>query len=330
MRYIREDGANSLIGQYRIMAPASLATPDWVDFPGNAGWVSSGGLDLNPAGQTRRDAEGSRIGLLAAGNFPGSTGTNQYNGDPAEMVVDYFRVSLDQYVCEDTAPTTTATLSPASPGAGGTYNGPVGVSLSATDTGDPGPSGVELTEYRVDGGEWQPYSEPFTVSALGAHTVEYRSTDNAANVETDKSVAFTIAEGSGPGPTPPGGGTPPAPTTPTADIDPPSKKQAKLANLLGKGIQVGGSCSGVGTGTVTLSVSKKVAGKLGLGKATLAKAQVSCGSNGTFLTTLKAKGKAKRALADYSGKLKATLELTMSAASGQVVDVTKVVLKGGR
>jgi PKD repeat protein len=54
------------------------------------------------------------------------------------------------------APQTTATLDPGDPGAGGTYAGPVDVTLAAQDA----VSGVAKTEYRVDGGEWQPYGPP--------------------------------------------------------------------------------------------------------------------------------------------------------------------------
>ena len=44
------------------------------------GWTYSGGLQLNPAGGARRDAAGSRIGIITAGNFPGATGTFPVRG----------------------------------------------------------------------------------------------------------------------------------------------------------------------------------------------------------------------------------------------------------
>jgi PKD repeat protein len=217
---------------------------------------------------------------------------------------------------DDTAPVTTHALDPAQPGAGGTYNGPVDVTLSATDPGEGGPepvthdvdasgfswnpsafdattgdtvrwnfpeggfphdvwvikpgeapdseghqiapttqpggpsasttvdqagdwtyvchlhssvqdghwtgmvgtahvaagggggegSGVDFTEYRVNTGgatgDWvrsentgddDPFETSFTVDDEGSHVVEYRSTDNAGNVEAIKSVAFSIA-----------------------------------------------------------------------------------------------------------------------------------------
>jgi hypothetical protein len=67
----------------------------------------------------------------------------------------------------------------------------VEVALSADD-GDG--AGVDYTEYSLDGGEWTTYEDPFTVSSLGGHEVEYRSADLAGNVEETRSVAFTILE----------------------------------------------------------------------------------------------------------------------------------------
>jgi hypothetical protein len=59
---------------------------------------------------------------------------------------------------DEVAPSTTARLSPADPGPGGTYDGPVTVALDATDD-----AAVERTEYRVDGGGWQAYENPTEV-----------------------------------------------------------------------------------------------------------------------------------------------------------------------
>lgn len=104
----------------------------------------------------------------------------------------------------DVPPVTSAALDPAEPGAGGTYDGPVGVKLSAA-------GGAAFTEYRVNtngvAGAWvraqnaggdDPFETAFTVSADGDHVVEYRSTDAAGNEEAVRSVAFAIeTEGSG-------------------------------------------------------------------------------------------------------------------------------------
>src|SRR5688572_22962261 len=110
MRYTRASGSNTVVPQYRVMAPANLANADWVNFPGAANF-----LDLNPTagGGVRRDSAGSRIGIIAAGNFPGTAGTHAYGGTPGTVKVDYVRVTPDPIDCEVVAPTTTATLDPA-------------------------------------------------------------------------------------------------------------------------------------------------------------------------------------------------------------------------
>ncbi|MBE0518913.1 MAG: chitobiase/beta-hexosaminidase C-terminal domain-containing protein, partial [Thermoplasmata archaeon] len=51
------------------------------------------------------------------------------------------------------------------------------VTLSATDP----TSGVLMTKYRIDDGEWMNYTAPFEVPGSGNHTVEFYSIDNAGN-----------------------------------------------------------------------------------------------------------------------------------------------------
>ena len=92
-------------------------------------------MDLDPTGGARRDAAGSRIGIITASNFPGTTGTYAYAGTPGTVDVNYFRVTPDPNTCETDAPATTATLDPAAPATGDTYDRSVKVNLSAIDTG---------------------------------------------------------------------------------------------------------------------------------------------------------------------------------------------------
>ena len=92
---------------------------------------------------------------------------------------------------DDTPPVTTYTLAPPTPGAGGTYTRPVTVTLSATDPA--GGSGVDTTEYRVNGGDWVDYERPIRREQPGMYLIEFRSTDRTGNPEDIKSVAFTIA-----------------------------------------------------------------------------------------------------------------------------------------
>ncbi|MFQ6003272.1 MAG: OmpL47-type beta-barrel domain-containing protein [Candidatus Zixiibacteriota bacterium] len=53
-------------------------------------------------------------------------------------------------------------------------------------------SGIALTEYKVDDGDWTPYSEPFTVLKEGEHTISYRSKDKVENVEDAKRLSIFV------------------------------------------------------------------------------------------------------------------------------------------
>ncbi|MBB5791807.1 hypothetical protein HD601_006382 [Jiangella mangrovi] len=72
----------------------------------------------------------------------------------------------------------------------GNYVGSATVTVTATDA----ESGVASVEYALDSGAFQPYTAPVVVTALGAHTVRYRATDNQGNVAPVESVAFTVVE----------------------------------------------------------------------------------------------------------------------------------------
>ena len=75
----------------------------------------------------------------------------------------------------------------------GWQNAAVTVTLSITETG----SGVASTSYRVDGGSFQSGTSisipaPANHSNDGVHTIEYRTTDDAGNVETLRSATVRI------------------------------------------------------------------------------------------------------------------------------------------
>ena len=72
-------------------------------------------------------------------------------------------------------------------------NSAVTVNLTVTETG----SGLASTQYRVDGSAFQSGASvsipaPADHSNDGVHTVEYRSTDNAGNVEALRSATVRI------------------------------------------------------------------------------------------------------------------------------------------
>ena len=84
------------------------------------------------------------------------------------------------------APSTAATVLPEP--VDGKVTGPAKVVLAPTDNG----GGVAGTEFKLDGGAFQPYAGPIAVSSFGDHTVEFRSTNGDGAVEATKQVTFTI------------------------------------------------------------------------------------------------------------------------------------------
>jgi hypothetical protein len=127
---------------------------------------SSGSLDLASAGQ------GCHFATVDAWDNAGYTPGEQF----------YF------YVCYDTVPpVTTASLS-GTVYSGTIYDSAVKVSLSASDAS----SGVANTYYSIDGSGYAKYSGTLTVSALGAHTVNFYSVDVAGNIESAKTASFSI------------------------------------------------------------------------------------------------------------------------------------------
>jgi len=88
---------------------------------------------------------------------------------------------------DTTQPVTTITLE-GTMGSNDWHVSEVEVTLTATDDD----SGVDLTEYSLDGTSWNPYTAPFTIDDEGETTIYYRSTDIAENVETTKSETLKI------------------------------------------------------------------------------------------------------------------------------------------
>lgn len=64
-------------------------------------------------------------------------------------------------------------------GMNGWYTEDVTITLASTDA----TSGVQSTQFRIDGSAWQAYDAPVTVTADGSHVVVFQSVDNAGNIE---------------------------------------------------------------------------------------------------------------------------------------------------
>ncbi len=100
----------------------------------------------------------------------------------AEKVIVVNLVDVDA-----NAPVTTAKVT-GTAGINGWYTSDVSVELSATDEG----TGVKTTEYKVNDGEWITYSQAISLNTPGTTKVDYRSVDNAGNVETTQSLTVKI------------------------------------------------------------------------------------------------------------------------------------------
>jgi hypothetical protein len=170
------------------------------------------------------------------------------------------------------------------------------------------------------GGE-NPFETHFTVSEEGQHQVEYRSTDNAGNVEGIKSFEFEIAGDAEP---------PPPPPPPSVGLTG-ARAQMTARSFLRRGLRVQGNCRSVRTGTAQLVARGRQARKLGFKKrrVVLAKALVNCGPDSRLSTLLKPKKKkVKRGLRRLRGKLRVTLLVEMSGAEREVSDSLKLTLMG--
>jgi hypothetical protein len=67
------------------------------------------------------------------------------------------------------------------------------ITISSADTG----CGLQRIEFRLDGGGWQTYTAPITITQEGSHVLSYRGVDNLGNTETAQSLDF-IVDGSPP------------------------------------------------------------------------------------------------------------------------------------
>ncbi|GIH26587.1 hypothetical protein Aph01nite_48970 [Acrocarpospora phusangensis] len=95
-----------------------------------------------------------------------------------------WKVSADKF-----PPVTAATTTP-SPPAGGWFTGPVLATLTGVDEAQG--SGYDRSEFQLDGGAWTAYADSVAITGDGPHTLAYRSTDKAGNVETAKTLAVKV------------------------------------------------------------------------------------------------------------------------------------------
>ena len=91
---------------------------------------------------------------------------------------------------DTTPPVTTISFDPPEPdGENGWYVSDVTVTLNATDD----LSGVNITYFRINGGEWEIYESPFVISEDGDDIfIEFYSIDNAGNQESHKHATIDM------------------------------------------------------------------------------------------------------------------------------------------
>ena len=124
---------------------------------------------------------------------------NVYNGSfnvtaEGENELDYYSVdeagnventhSVDVKI-DNTPPETNYSLN-GTLGEEGWYVSKVNITFNASDS----LSGVAITKYKIDDGDWKNYSNGVIIGSNGTHTIYFYSIDNAGNVEAEKN--FTI------------------------------------------------------------------------------------------------------------------------------------------
>ncbi len=118
---------------------------------------------------------------LDGGDWTELTGSSLEVSEDGEHTLEFYSVDVAGH--EEAASSIDFKVDANGPETGCTVDGST-VTLSPLDNA----SGVAATWYRIDGGEWMAYANPFEVSGEGMHTVEYYSVDAAGNNETAASV----------------------------------------------------------------------------------------------------------------------------------------------
>ncbi|HEX9823689.1 MAG TPA: CocE/NonD family hydrolase [Actinomycetota bacterium] len=178
-------GPAALAEAFGVTAPTVSAALTPAAPTGQNGWytgdvslswqVDDGGAAATKdgCGDETFDADGELTRTCTATNAAGSSGP------------------VSETVRRDaTPPVTEAVTSPAAPdGDAGWYRTAPSITLAADDP----TSGAGGTEYRLDGApDWSPYTGPIEMTGDGTHTLEYRSTDVAGNVEAPRSLELKV------------------------------------------------------------------------------------------------------------------------------------------
>ncbi|MFH1821890.1 MAG: hypothetical protein ABH852_05585 [Methanobacteriota archaeon] len=200
MYYWRVQGANAAgSGNWSLARAltAKLTAPKVTGFQTAEGakYINSANIQLTISALNAARMSFSSDGIIWSDWEPYQTSKSYTLSAPDGLKNIYIRVrdtagdigqsAVASVIFDQTPPSTTHSLS-GELGAEG-YIGSAVVILSSMDS----TSGVSLTNYRVDGGEWKT-GDTFVLSGDGEHTVEYYSTDLAGNQETPKTLELTV------------------------------------------------------------------------------------------------------------------------------------------
>ena len=190
---IRYCPATAKLAAARLFVPNATGPIDW-DCDGKINTDDLVAADIN--GDPREPA--NTLGLLTSYSdwinirlVAGSIGAFGAALPPEPMTTtldDPTPTMVQDIQPQDTTPPETTATADSLPNSFDWYRVTVSVTLSATDD----ISGAVLTEYNLDGAGWTTYSAPISISTDANHTLQFRSTDRALNVETAQSMTIKL------------------------------------------------------------------------------------------------------------------------------------------
>jgi hypothetical protein len=132
---------------------------------------------------------------FAASGLP-ADGIYYLDYNAADVLGNIETIKRSTVALDNTAPRTLPAVSGGAwyENGGVLYIGPAAeLELNAVDVSSGGAaSGLLLTKYRLDAGNWQVYSGSFTITAEGRHTLEYYSLDRVQNSEQLKTADIAV------------------------------------------------------------------------------------------------------------------------------------------
>lgn len=187
----------------------SFGTPYYTD--GVDKWITSATditLDVTDGGLCPSGVKETWYRVYLYGKTPGSfqAYTGSFNiQDECDHVIEFYSednvgntekpIKTQRVNVDNTAPTTTKTYGTPyyTDGIDKWITTDTPITLTATDEPEC-KSGVKVTKYKINDGDWMDYSGAFTIDEECQHTIYYYSVDNLDNTETEKSQVVNVDE----------------------------------------------------------------------------------------------------------------------------------------